>query len=189
MTPIPDKRAAILGAALRLIPRQGFHATPVSQIAEEAGVAAGSIYRYFPSKEVLLSELYLQLKQELYQAMGGAMPAGVPFEAHFKRVWLNTFAYFIEHPDAFGFMEHYASSPLLTEETRRAGIKTIQPFIEAFQRAQAEGCIQELPLEVLFSFVYGPLFSLARKHLAGQQEMTSDLCRQAAHAAWCAIRR
>lgn len=189
MPPTTDKRTAILEAALRLIPRQGFHATPVSQIAEEAGVAAGSIYRYFPSKETLLNQLYLELKHQVHQAMGEGLEPGLPFEAFYKRVWLNTCAYFIAHPDAFSFMEAYATSPFLTQETREAGLQALQVYVEAFLRARSEGLIQDLPLEVLFSFFHGPLASLAKKHLAGQLPLDADLCRQAAHASWCAIRR
>jgi AcrR family transcriptional regulator len=41
-------------ATLKLITEHGFHATPVSMIASEAGVGAGTIYRYFESKEAII---------------------------------------------------------------------------------------------------------------------------------------
>ena len=49
-----DKRKDILDATLQLISDQGFHGTPMSQIAAEAGVGAGAIYRYFENKHLLL---------------------------------------------------------------------------------------------------------------------------------------
>ena len=189
MPPISDKRTAILEAALRLIPRQGFHATPVSQIAEEAGVAAGSIYRYFPSKDALLNVLYLELKHEMHRAMGKGLTPNMAFEPFFKQVWQNTFTYYATHPDAFSFIEQYATSPFLTEDSRKAGAQALQPYVEAFQQAQKEGLIQDLPLEVLFSFFLGPLTNMVKKHLTGQQVVDPNLCHQAAHATWCAIRR
>lgn len=64
-----DKRTAILKATLKLISENGFHGTPMSQIAEEAGVGAGTIYRYFESKEVLIHDLFLEVKREISQAM------------------------------------------------------------------------------------------------------------------------
>jgi TetR/AcrR family transcriptional regulator, fatty acid metabolism regulator protein len=57
--PVPvDKRRQILDAAIRVFARQGFHATRVSDIADEAGVAYGLVYHYFPSKEEVLNELF-----------------------------------------------------------------------------------------------------------------------------------
>ncbi len=57
---VPDRRRAILDAAVRVFARQGFHACRVSDIADEAGVAYGLLYHYFPSKEEVLSTLFLE---------------------------------------------------------------------------------------------------------------------------------
>ena len=57
---MPDRRRAILDAAVRVFARQGFHACRVSDIADEAGVAYGLLYHYFPSKEEVLNTLFLE---------------------------------------------------------------------------------------------------------------------------------
>lgn len=54
-----DKRRVILDAAVRVFARQGFHTCRVSDIADEAGVAYGLVYHYFPSKETILDTLFL----------------------------------------------------------------------------------------------------------------------------------
>ncbi len=58
--PVPDRRRAILDAAVRVFARQGFHACRVSDIADEAGVAYGLLYHYFPSKDEVLNTLFLE---------------------------------------------------------------------------------------------------------------------------------
>ena len=72
--PAVDKRRRILDAAIRVFARQGFHATRVSDIADEAGVAYGLVYHYFRSKEAVMTELFtvrwallLQASDELYE--------------------------------------------------------------------------------------------------------------------------
>ena len=55
-----EKRRVILDAAVRVFARQGFHACRVSDIADEAGVAYGLLYHYFPSKEEVLNTLFLE---------------------------------------------------------------------------------------------------------------------------------
>jgi TetR/AcrR family transcriptional regulator, fatty acid metabolism regulator protein len=63
--PAVDKRRAILDAAVRVFARQGYHATRVADIADEAGVAYGLVYHYFDSKEEILNTLF----QERWQLM------------------------------------------------------------------------------------------------------------------------
>lgn len=57
-TNIESKRAIILDAALRTFVQRGFPETKVAEIASEAGVAEGTLYNYFPSKEDLLLALF-----------------------------------------------------------------------------------------------------------------------------------
>jgi TetR/AcrR family fatty acid metabolism transcriptional regulator len=64
-----DKRARILKAAIKVFAKKGFHETKVAEIARAAGVADGTIYLYFKSKDDLLISLFEdhieQLNQEL----------------------------------------------------------------------------------------------------------------------------
>ena len=55
-----DKRQLILGAAVRVFAREGYHTCRVGQIAEEAGVAYGLVYHYFGSKDELLETIFRQ---------------------------------------------------------------------------------------------------------------------------------
>jgi TetR/AcrR family fatty acid metabolism transcriptional regulator len=53
-----DKRARILEGALKVFAAKGFYTTKVSEIAKEAGVADGTIYNYFKSKDDILISLF-----------------------------------------------------------------------------------------------------------------------------------
>jgi AcrR family transcriptional regulator len=62
-------QARILEGAERLFGQQGFHATSVSDITREAGVAQGTFYLYFDSKEAIFRALVLNLSHELRLAL------------------------------------------------------------------------------------------------------------------------
>ncbi len=53
-----EKRAALVSAARALFARKGFAATPTAEIAERAGVGAGTLFLYFASKDDLLVEVF-----------------------------------------------------------------------------------------------------------------------------------
>jgi TetR/AcrR family fatty acid metabolism transcriptional regulator len=54
----PDKRRRILDSALKVFAKGGFFKTTVSQIAEDAGLAPGTVYLYFKNKEDVLISLF-----------------------------------------------------------------------------------------------------------------------------------
>src|SRR5678810_1388580 len=54
----PDKPQQIIEAAVRVFARQGYFNSRVSDIAREAGIAAGTIYLYFKTKEDILITLF-----------------------------------------------------------------------------------------------------------------------------------
>jgi TetR/AcrR family fatty acid metabolism transcriptional regulator len=69
--PAPDKRRAILDAAITVFARQGFHSARVSDVAAQAGVAYGLVYHYFDSKEQMLNELFSERWKLLLEASQG----------------------------------------------------------------------------------------------------------------------
>src|SRR5215470_1514642 len=72
-----DKRERILGSAMRVFASKGFFGAKVSDIAEDAGVADGTIYLYFKSKDDLLISLFEQQMEKVHDVLGAAM-AGAP---------------------------------------------------------------------------------------------------------------
>ena len=88
-----DKRETILAAALRLIARLGLHNTPMSAVAREAGVAAGTLYLYFPSKEAMINALYLDVLRNVFETVGArarAIADGPGSAPHKLDSWIAT---------------------------------------------------------------------------------------------------
>ena len=71
-----ERKRQILDAAVRVFAREGFHATRVSDIADEADVAYGLVYHYFPSKEKVLDELFTERWSLLLVAIEEADKSG-----------------------------------------------------------------------------------------------------------------
>ncbi len=61
---LPPKKQALLEAAIELFAKDGFWQTTTASIAQEAGVATGKLFNYFPTKNDLIDELYLSIKRE-----------------------------------------------------------------------------------------------------------------------------
>jgi AcrR family transcriptional regulator len=70
-----EARERLYGTAIRLIGERGYEATTMRDVAEEAGVSAGLLYKYFPSKRSVVLTLYDRLSAE-YASRASGMPPG-----------------------------------------------------------------------------------------------------------------
>ena len=66
-------RAKLMQAAARIVSRDGMAAATTAAIAAEAGVAEGTLYRHFESKDDLLIAAYRQMKQEVFLDAGDSI--------------------------------------------------------------------------------------------------------------------
>ena len=73
----PDKPQQIIEAAVRVFARKGYYNSRVSDIAREAGIAAGTIYLYFKTKDDILVTLFRDKMAEFVGALRKAI-AGEP---------------------------------------------------------------------------------------------------------------
>ena len=60
----PDKPQQIIDAAIRVFARNGYYNSRVSDIAREAGIASGTIYLYFKTKDEILVTLFRERMAE-----------------------------------------------------------------------------------------------------------------------------
>src|ERR1700683_2769614 len=81
-----DKRERILHAAVRVFAKKGFHATRVSEVAKAAGVADGTIYLYFESKEQLLVSLFEHRVDRLLEYLERELPAAPSASQRLQRI-------------------------------------------------------------------------------------------------------
>jgi TetR/AcrR family fatty acid metabolism transcriptional regulator len=81
-----DKRERILDAAVRVFARKGFYATRVSEVAKAAGVADGTIYLYFKSKDALLVSLFEHRVERLLSFLSNALPEAATASEKLKRI-------------------------------------------------------------------------------------------------------
>jgi TetR/AcrR family transcriptional regulator, fatty acid metabolism regulator protein len=81
-----DKRERILDAAVRVFAKKGFYATRVSEVAKAAGVADGTIYLYFRSKDALLVSLFEDRVERLLAFMQTELPKTASAPEKLRRI-------------------------------------------------------------------------------------------------------
>jgi AcrR family transcriptional regulator len=139
-----DKRTAILDAAAEMIAREGIGASTAS-IARAAGVAEGSLFRYFPDKDTLLNELYCEIKREMRGAMASSFPAGTPLQKRLQHIWDSYVDWGLDRPLKRRAMLQLTVSERITEKSRAEGQVGFGGLTEAMLELMALGRLNGLP--------------------------------------------
>jgi len=163
------KRNLILGAAVRVFARRGYHGSRVGDIAEEAGVAHGLLYHYFSSKDEVLQTIFREnwgALLERFRAVEGAdEPADEKLEGIAKillRTWRND-------PDLVTVMvREVARSRHLQEEVE--GVREAFVIVERIvAQGQEEGRFRaDLDPRLASWLVYGGLEEILTGWVLGQ---------------------
>jgi TetR/AcrR family transcriptional regulator, fatty acid metabolism regulator protein len=169
---VADKRTAILGAAIRVFANNGYFNSKVADIAREAGVADGTVYLYFKSKEEILHSIF-DRSMERVIAEGRKRLEGIADAReklrriallHLERlgadrelaivfqVELRGSTKFMEEFSAAGFAEYLGLIRATIEEGQRAGV---------FRR--------ELNAKVTAKILFGALDEMATNWILSQR--------------------
>ena len=122
-----DKRNAILSAATRVFAERGLADAPTSEISKQAGIAEGTLFTYFKTKDDLINSLYREIKLELADAMMSDFPRKKGIRAKLEQVWTGYVNWGVANPEERKVMSQLQVSDILTQESRDAGMA---PFAE-----------------------------------------------------------
>jgi AcrR family transcriptional regulator len=186
---VPDKREAILSAATRLIARWGLHNTPMSALAREAGVATGTLYLYFPSKEAMINALYLELHRKSELAIANAShstePAPPVPHPDLWKPWHALARWHLDNPDASNVLHQCQASGILTAETRAIEELEQRERFPRFEDVVASGLLRDMPTQVFWALFAGPIFVLAQLHVSGELAEITDAHLRATYEGVC----
>jgi len=148
--PASDKKEAILKTALSLFVERGFFGTPTSLISKEAGVATGTLFFYFKTKEALIDTLYLRVKAEAAEAMGKGIDREPDAKTKLRRVGRNAVTWGIANPEKITFMELFAHSPFVSTSAHEEGMSHFLFLENIIRDGIREGTVQDIDRHLLF---------------------------------------
>ena len=187
-----DKQQEILQAALHVIAEHGFHEAPIAKIADRAGVGAGTIYRYFANKDVLITELFQVLHAKIVAALQDGYRTDKPVRERFLHLGTALLRFFIANPLEFRFLEQYLNSPygIAFRRERITGEGDDEDlYREVMEVGVSQQIIKDLPLDMLYSLTFGSLRAVARDHVLGLVALNEALIVETVQACWDGLKR
>jgi len=156
-----DKRNAILAAAAQVFAERGLGA-PTAAITKAAGIAEGSLFTYFKTKDDLINALYRELKLELADSMMSGFPRKQSVRHRLEHAWNGYVHWGVANPDQQKVLKQIQVWGGLTQESKQAGST---PFTE-FQKMTEDAVTQKIYKDMPQALIGATLIALA--------EMTMD---------------
>lgn len=181
----PDRAAAVRAALRRLVAVRGFHGASMGAVAKEAGVATGTAYVHYASKDELVLAAYVETKLALGEAAAAAIDAADEPDRRFRALWIAAFEHLRAYPDDARFLVQVDGSPY----ARAAHAAVIDGAEDALLRAAVApdmaARMLALPPEVLYELGLAPAARLVAQGI----ELTTAQVRSIADGCWRAISR
>ncbi|MGH8924776.1 MAG: TetR/AcrR family transcriptional regulator [Acidimicrobiia bacterium] len=177
-----DRAARVRRALLELVAEHGLHGAGMSAVAKRAGVATGTAYVHYSSKEQLLFETYREVKRDLGEAVSAAVSAAAP-AARFAAIWKGVYLHLARDPARARFLVQLEASPLVKQAQASALDEGEDPLLAAAADPDVAPLLIDLPLEILFDLGFGPAIRLA----AGSSRPSEPELDLVAAACWRAI--
>ncbi len=148
----PEKRAALLQSATQAVAEQGVLAT-TSSIARGAGVAEGTLFTYFESKDLMFQELYLHLKRSLAETVMPGYPYDADYKLRMEHVFQRYVAWGLANAGGRAAMARLAASGLVLDETRAQGMEAFLAVSKMMEDGVSDGAVVNAPIAFLSSLI------------------------------------
>ena len=174
-----EKELQILNASLNLFVDRGFHGTSTAEIAKSAGVATGTLFHYFKTKEELINRLYLYSKECMISKISGNYNSEKSFKDNVKLLWMAMINFGVNNPEMFQFILSFHCSPYITSLTKKEVETRSERVLEAYLVGIEEQRIKNVSYELIVDILWGNIVATVN-HLEKYPEKMNEETRNIA---------
>jgi AcrR family transcriptional regulator len=157
----PDARGQLFAAAAKVVGEFGYAAASIARITEEAGMAQGTFYLYFASRQSLFDELLPHVGKDMLHFVGSRVAGAEDILEMEERGFRAFFEFLGSNPGFFRILnEAEVAAPKAHEEHFR---RTVSHFVQAIDSAMKAGQIRHFKRTEIETLVY--VLMAARSYL------------------------
>ncbi|MBD1393351.1 TetR/AcrR family transcriptional regulator [Mucilaginibacter glaciei] len=153
----PTKKEKVIAAAVKLVVANGFSKVSTAGISKIAGVATGTMFHHFSSKDDIIITAYKTAKRSfIAQTMNCRNENNV--REDLKLMWYNLIEWSLNHQDEFRYMQQFVNSPYYGKELM-AQDDTWTSLLDWWKAAIKNMQIKDIPIEFLIKIFSTVLYS------------------------------
>jgi AcrR family transcriptional regulator len=182
MSAAPERRGELLATAAEVFAAQGYNATTVRRIADEAGMLAGSLYYHFDSKESMVDEILRTFLDELWAGYDEVLASGLGPRQTIEALVTQSFKEIDRHRAAVAIYQkearHLAAQPRFGY-LADSQVKFERAWLGTLERGVAAGVFRaDLDVRLTYRFVRDTVWVAASWYRPGGQHSPEEIARQ-----------
>lgn len=184
-----DKKVEkIFSATLQLVEQSGLSGITMCDISKAAGIATGTLYIYFRSKEELINELFSECRRESADIYFEDYDESEDFKDSLKKIFNNIIRYRLSNFRESIFLEQCYHSPFVSETKRQEFAKFLQPFFQLLEKGKMQGLIKNEDSLFLLWFIFGCINEPVKRFLYSKRKVTANVIESLFNMCWDALK-
>ncbi len=184
-----NKVKDIHAAALNILLKTGFSGLKMAEVAAEAGIATGTLYIYYKSKEELINAVFKQTKTEALAALLDPTHATGNFYSTYKNMWIAYIRFCLAFPQKMIFVDQYVYSGVIADEVIRELEQQQLPLNQFLEYGQENRILKKLDLEWLKAHMFGSIHEAVKMATRLNKQLTDTEMDQLFSIMWDGIKR
>lgn len=181
-----DKKELLIEKALELFVSQGFDNTPTSQISKESGVATGTLFHHFQSKEDLISEVYLYIKKQFIAETFEKVDSETLVKESLEKLWIESVNWALREKVRYAYTQKYYSSVYITDEVKKLVAEEFAVFEKIVKRGLKEKLFRNISSRLIWDIFASMSMGVVR-HLNEANKKDKKIVTEGFDMFWTAV--
>lgn len=157
-----NKVNAIHKATIELVTKTGFSGLKMAEVAKKSGVATGTLYVYYISKEQLINDVFVVTKKEVAGAIINSKYVKGSFNKTFKAMWYGYFKYCLLNPEKMLFVEQFIYSGYITEANIIKTNTYFEPLNQFLIEGQKNDYVKKMDVALIKAHLQGAIHEIVK---------------------------
>ncbi len=180
-----NKRLAIRDAAILEVVEGGLSGATIAGIATRAELSQGTLYLYYPNKDALISQVYVEIKLMVRDVVMSHYDDTASSTTNIRKVWFALLDFALTYPGRFAFAETIATQSPMMDEPELVKVEAEMKSI--ITRAIADGTLKQAPFESIQAVLIAPVTQLSRSITMGKQKISKRTINATFELIWSGI--
>ena len=173
-----EKLEAIADATFALVEKVGLSGLTMADIARAAGIATGTLYIYYSSKEALIQDLFQKSKTAAIGRLLQGFDACLPFRSRARILWRNALRDRLDHYAEAIFHQQYLNSRWYSQSDRALSSGLTKEWLEFIEEGKRQEILKNAPSSLISALFLGSVREtgeLIRRRAVKGDEQTLDM--------------
>jgi TetR/AcrR family transcriptional repressor of multidrug resistance operon len=183
-----EKLEAIAEATFALVESVGLSGLTMADIARSAGIATGTLYVYYSSKEELIRDLYRKSKVAAAGRLLEGYDERAPYRSRARMLWRNAMKERLDHYAQGVFHQQYLNSPWSSDADRELSSSLMKRWFDFLDEGKAQEIVKKAPSSLITALFLGSIRATADLLRGGALRSDEETLETAFALCWDAMK-